>query len=165
MQNRYYILAGIVTLMVVICSSGCISNEQKGPGGTVTVTPQTGKIVEGNGTIWYIALSGGFYGILGDDGNEYAPVSLAEEYRADGQRVAFRAVTTGKTSSSPDWGIPVEISSIRKLPEGIVNMSDEDFYRKFKDIPPSYITIAGGGENPAMIGTREIPPPLTSPSR
>ena len=164
MQRGYCILAGIV-MVLVICTSGCISDQQKGPVGTITVTPTTGKIVEGNGTVWYIAVSGGFYGILGDDGNEYAPVRLADEYRADGQRIAFRAVTTGKTSATPDWGTPVEITSIRKLPEGIVNVSDDDFYRKFKDIPPSYITIAGGGERPAMTGTPQVSPPLTRPAQ
>jgi hypothetical protein len=159
MKKGSALLIGIVILLM-ICTSGCISNEKGTSGGTVTVTPVQGKTVEGNGTIWYISLSGGFYGILGDDGNDYYPVNPPDEYKVDGQRIAFKAVVKDKTQSTPEWGIPVEILSIRKLPEGIVNVSNEEFYRKFKDIPPPGINISGGGNTPVLTDTNQIPPPL-----
>jgi hypothetical protein len=164
MKKGNALLTGIV-IFLIICTSGCISNEKGTSGGTVTATPVQGKTVEGNGTIWYIALSGGFYGILGDDKNDYTPVNLSDEYKVDGQRIAFKAVIKDKTPSTPEWGIPVEIVSIRKLPEGIMNVSDEEFYRNLKDIPPPHINISGGGNMPALTDTNQIPPPLNRPDK
>jgi hypothetical protein len=162
MKKEIVLLTGIV-IFLLMWTSGCISSEKGTPGGTVTtatVTPLQGKTVEGNGTIWYISLSNGFYGILGDDGNEYNPVNFPDEYKVEGQRISFRAVVTEKPQTAPSWGIPVQIQSITKSSGGIVNMSDEEFYRKFKDIPPPHITISGGENMPSLTDTEQIYPPL-----
>ncbi|HAK59117.1 MAG TPA: hypothetical protein DCO77_01870, partial [Nitrospiraceae bacterium] len=46
--------------------------------------------ISGTGTIRYISLEGGFYGIAGDDGKKYLPLHLTQEFKADGLRVTFR---------------------------------------------------------------------------
>ena len=43
------------------------------------------------GTVRYIPLEGGFYGIIADDGKKYLPLNLPEKYKHDGLRVCFRA--------------------------------------------------------------------------
>ena len=43
------------------------------------------------GTVEYIALSGGFHGIVTDDGEQYLPLNLDAEFHVSGLRVAFTA--------------------------------------------------------------------------
>ncbi|MCS7242333.1 MAG: hypothetical protein NZ706_06645, partial [Candidatus Caldatribacterium sp.] len=52
--------------------------------------PLCGRI-QVTGTVVYVPLEGGFFGILGDNGVQYEPVNLPEEFRVDGLRVVFVA--------------------------------------------------------------------------
>ncbi|MEK6756891.1 MAG: hypothetical protein AABZ02_12130 [Bacteroidota bacterium] len=67
------------------------------------------------GTVIYVSLEGGFYGIKGDDGKNYDPVNLPEEFRKDGLRVRFEAKELKDRASFHMWGILIEIVSIQKL--------------------------------------------------
>nr|MCR5854103.1 alpha-glucosidase C-terminal domain-containing protein [Thermodesulfobacteriota bacterium] len=73
------------------------------------------------GTIKYIWLEGGFYGIITDKGGKYLPVNLPEEFKKDGLRVWFKA-RPKKIVTIYQWGEPVEILEI-KLIEKIQNLS------------------------------------------
>jgi len=74
------------------------------------------SIVSGMGTVQYINLEGGFYGIVNDDlGTRYVPDSLARPFRIDGLRVSYRALVQRDAISIRMWGTPVEILSIEKL--------------------------------------------------
>ncbi|HOI13060.1 MAG TPA: DUF333 domain-containing protein [Methanoculleus sp.] len=66
----------------------------------------------GNGTVTYVDLEGGFYGIVADDGERYLPVDLPAEYRQDGLRVAFVVDIMEDTATIQQWGTPVEIIEI-----------------------------------------------------
>jgi uncharacterized protein YidB (DUF937 family) len=61
-------------------------------------------ILSGTGTINYINLEGGFYGLVADDGQKYLPKDLAQDLKVNGLRVSLYM-----------WGTPVEVLSIEKL--------------------------------------------------
>jgi hypothetical protein len=68
------------------------------------------------GTVSFIPLEGGFFGIISDDGRRYDPVNLPEEYRRDGLRVKVEALVLRGVIGFHMWGQKVEISNINALP-------------------------------------------------
>ncbi|MDD3069644.1 putative hemolysin [Methanoculleus horonobensis] len=68
--------------------------------------------ISGNGTITFVDLEGGFYGIVADDGERYLPADLPTECRQDGLRVAFAVEPASETATIQQWGTPVEIVEI-----------------------------------------------------
>ena len=56
------------------------------------------------GTIVFLSFEGGFYGIRGDDGKNYDPISLPDEFRKDGLRVRFEAKELPDRASFHMWG-------------------------------------------------------------
>ncbi len=72
----------------------------------------TADRISGNGTVTYVDLEGGFYGIVADDGERYLPADLPAEYRQDGLRVRFVVDVMKDTATIQMWGTPVEIVDI-----------------------------------------------------
>ena len=68
------------------------------------------------GTVRYIGLEGGFFGIIGDDGVHYDPHNLPREFAVDGLRVMFHAVEEKHVGCIHMWGRIVRIIWIEKLP-------------------------------------------------
>ena len=69
------------------------------------------------GTIKYVAIEGGFFGIYGDNGKRYRPVNLSREYRKDGLHVAFQ-IKKIRAASGPNifmWGESVRIVEIWQI--------------------------------------------------
>ena len=64
------------------------------------------------GQIKHITIEGGFYGIVGDDGQKYDPVNLATEFKKDGLRVRFAVKEKKGAMGFHMWGKIVEIVSI-----------------------------------------------------
>lgn len=75
---------------------------------------ETEDIVAGTGTITYIDLEGGFYGIIGDDGGQYLPLNLAEEHKVDGLKVSFTGTMERDIVTIQQWGQPITIIAIEK---------------------------------------------------
>jgi len=73
-----------------------------------------GDIIEGIGTIIYIELEGGFYGIINND-NHYVPINLPPEFEMDGLRVKFKAKIRKDLVSIHMWGILIELTYINKI--------------------------------------------------
>jgi len=67
------------------------------------------------GTVQFIELEGGFYGIISDDGNKFDPINLDSEFRVDGLRVEFEYKKANGQDSFHMWGTIIEIISIRKI--------------------------------------------------
>ena len=83
---------------------------------TVPRKPSKHGVVSGTGTVEYISLEGGFYGIVGDDGDCYDPLaSLPQEFAVDGLRVSFSVRICEDCISFHMWGYIVEIISIARL--------------------------------------------------
>ncbi|MBS1272172.1 MAG: hypothetical protein MAGBODY4_01311 [Candidatus Marinimicrobia bacterium] len=77
----------------------------------------TEEIISDRGTIRYIDLEGGFYGIIADNGERYDPLNLPEEFKQDSLRVKFTAVEAKEQASFHMWGTIVEITRIEKVKE------------------------------------------------
>jgi hypothetical protein len=76
---------------------------------------QDERVISRTGTVTFVALEFGFWGIIGDDGKHYDPVNLDEEFQVDGLRVQFKARISENQVSSHMWGTIVEIIEIHKL--------------------------------------------------
>jgi hypothetical protein len=61
-----------------------------------------------------LSFEGGFYGIVGDDGKNYDPLNMPQEFRVDGLRVRFTANMTDNISIHM-WGHIVRLVSIERL--------------------------------------------------
>ncbi len=78
-------------------------------------TNDNGDTFVSTGTVVFLALEGGFYGIKGDDGNKYDPINLSAEFQKDGLRVRFEAKELTDRASFHMWGKIIEIKHIEKL--------------------------------------------------
>jgi hypothetical protein len=74
-----------------------------------------GEAISGTGTVKYIDLEGGFYGIVGDDNKQYEPMNLEQTYQKDGLRVRFQAKIRQEMASIYMWGTIIEITRIEIL--------------------------------------------------
>ena len=96
------IIAVIAALMASVLLSLACSTDF---GDNVVVT----------GTVAYVQLEGGFYGIKGDDGKSYDPVNLPAGFCKDGLRVRFEAKELKDQMSFHMWGTIVQIVHIQTL--------------------------------------------------
>ncbi|RKZ23619.1 hypothetical protein DRQ23_02740, partial [bacterium] len=108
MKNRIFTR----TIVILVLASGLIGEKyfQKGK-----------EIFFATGTIKYISIEGGFYGIITEKGKNYLPVNLSEEFKKDGLSVLFKAKPQ-RVATIQMWGEPVEILEI-KLIEKKQNLS------------------------------------------
>jgi len=73
------------------------------------------NIIEDIGTVKYIPIEGGFYGIISDSGERYLPLNLPDEFKKDNIKVKFKAIVKKKVITFQMWGKPVEILEINKI--------------------------------------------------
>jgi len=76
-----------------------------------------GEEISATGTIEFIELEGGFFGIVTTEGDHYLPLNLPEEFRVDGLGVTFTARTAPDVNTIYMWGIPVSIKTMAKTSE------------------------------------------------
>lgn len=72
-------------------------------------------ISDKTGTIQYIDLEGGFYGIVDDHENKYDPVNLPAEFKENGLRVKFSGKILTDTASTHIWGKTIELTDIELI--------------------------------------------------
>lgn len=65
------------------------------------------------GTVHYISIEGGFWGIIGDNGKCYEPMYLPSELRRNGFKTEFIIIILKDRVSIRMWGTPVEILDYR----------------------------------------------------
>jgi len=78
-------------------------------------TTENEDAVKVTGTVVFLSFEGGFYGIKGDDGRNYEPTNLPQEFQKDGTRVRFEAKELPGRASVHMWGTIVELVLIQKL--------------------------------------------------
>jgi len=84
---------------------------------TMTITNGTSlvkldRFIQGTGTIHYIDLEGGFYGIITDKQEQYDPINLPEVFKQDNLRVEFKARLATNQNSIHMWGKLIYILEI-----------------------------------------------------
>ncbi len=115
---RYHPVFWCLIILVLSLMMGPNSGGAMEGSGTMIPTEgdkKSGGEVSGTGTIRYISLEGGFYGIISDDGKKYLPVHLDQEFKTDGLRVAFRLRIRTDVMTIYMWGTPVEVISLKKV--------------------------------------------------
>ena len=94
-------LAMLLVVVAITLMSGCFDGGE--------------EVISGTGTIEYIELEGGFYGIVGDDGENYNPIDLMQQYQQHDLEIYFEARILKDVDSIYMWGIAIEITRIEKL--------------------------------------------------
>jgi hypothetical protein len=81
----------------------------------LSANPGRPRIIKGIGTVRYIDLEGGFYGIFGRDGSHCDPVNLPAEFAIDGLCVQFRGRILKDAVSYHMWGKIVQLIDIEGI--------------------------------------------------
>lgn len=71
-----------------------------------------GNLIEQTGTVRFIEVEGGFYGIAADDGKQYDPLNLPPAFQKKDLRVRFMARELRNQVSVRQWGTIIEIVTI-----------------------------------------------------
>lgn len=71
--------------------------------------------IEFDGKVVHVALEGGFWGIVDEQGRRYDPAGLPTEFQRDGLRIKVRARRVTDRLSSRMWGTAIELVDIRAL--------------------------------------------------
>ncbi|WBM76051.1 hypothetical protein [Saprospira grandis] len=66
-------------------------------------------------TVIHVPLSGGFWGLKDDQGQEYLPTNLEEKYAKAGLRLEIMAKEAEDYFSVQMWGTPIEILELKVL--------------------------------------------------
>jgi hypothetical protein len=70
------------------------------------------------GTIKYMAVEGGMYGIITHKGERLLPMNLAKEYRQDGAVIKFSGHYVKDIVTIQQWGKPFTITAIKLISKG-----------------------------------------------
>ena len=110
-------------LGLFLALGGCASNERPAiapeegspASSDTTATPVTDDgTIKGTGTIRYVDLEGGFYGLVAEDGAKYDPTPLPDSLQVDGLSVRFR-VKEKDVMTTRMWGTPVEVVEVERI--------------------------------------------------
>lgn len=112
------VLTLVALLSGAVLIAGCTGTDDgkelnETPGGTVNET--MAATITGTGTITYIDLEGGFYGIVAEDGGHYLPIDLDEAFRQDGLEVRFTLEPAKDVATIQQWGMAVRVVSMEKI--------------------------------------------------
>lgn len=79
--------------------------------------PDPEDVVSATGTVRYVDLEGGFYGIVSRDDQRYLPQNLPDSLRHDGRHVRFRGTLQRDVVTIQQWGTPIELIDIAPVGE------------------------------------------------
>lgn len=94
MKSKLYLIAFLFLFFV-----GCEDDQQ---------------IVSDEGTIRYLSLEGGFYGIITNNNDYYLPENLDSTFQKDSLRIMFEGFVTDKPTFI-QWGRTIFITKIKRL--------------------------------------------------
>ncbi len=112
------IMPPIVQTSLINLISGVISspiNWTVAPISEPIVVPLPPIIWSGTGQITYVDLDGGFYGIVANDGKQYDPTNLPQNFKNDGLHVNLKMKVFNDQVSIHMWGAMVEILEINAV--------------------------------------------------
>ena len=111
----------LISLFVVSSLAGCNSTEA-----TSTAETPTPQIIEKKqmervlmqGTVRFMNLEGGFYGIITKDGRRLLPMNLKKELRQDGAIIEFSGDVVKDVMTIQQWGTPFKIENVELVKAG-----------------------------------------------
>lgn len=109
-RNIFYVVF-CLSIFFLLSHNACQSPLSEDLGEVTEI----GDFIEGTGTIKYIGLEGGFYGIVANNDKHYDPIDLTSEFMKDGLRVRFKAKIRTDLGSYHMWGKIVELIYIYKI--------------------------------------------------
>jgi hypothetical protein len=71
--------------------------------------------IRATGTVRYLDLEGGFWGIVADDGRKFDPMGLDARFQKEGLRVRFEATAETDMMSTRMWGTMVRLTKIEPI--------------------------------------------------
>ena len=97
-----------ITSSLLIVASGCALAPR--------INAQSQTLANAKGSITLVNADAGWYGIVpdADRGTRYAPDKLPDEFKRDGLRVIFSGRAKDPDPNVRSWGIPLELTSIRR---------------------------------------------------
>ena len=104
MSSKLWVIIIMIGVVFVLIGAFALSSQ---------FTTNDG-LIHSKGTVKYLSFEGGFYGIVGDDGKNYDPINMPQEFKVDGLRVQFVANITNYLSFHM-WGYVVKLVSIERL--------------------------------------------------
>lgn len=106
MKNSLSVITlNVLFLFVMTILTGC-APTYKEPDGTS---------FRFQGTVKYIDIEGGFYGIVSENGDRYNPLDMPPSFKVDGLRVQVTARKSDDVATIMMWGTPVHIVDIERL--------------------------------------------------
>jgi len=97
-----------LVLLAVLALAACAGGDEAAGG----IPDDAPELQSFDGTIAYVELEGGFYGIVTAQGHELLPTNLPEEYREDGLAVRVTGGFPQGVASVQMWGRPFYIVEI-----------------------------------------------------
>jgi hypothetical protein len=98
MKNYNFVFL-ILLLIVVIFGATCNQGDDN---------------VSDTGTIIYVDLEGGFYGIIADGGDRYLPDNLSQDFQEDNLRISFEGIITDQPNIAM-WGRTISLTKIERI--------------------------------------------------
>jgi len=102
----FFLTAALVALTACAAAMGQAQNNVAGVAGAERLVI--------HGEVVLLAIEGGFWGIVGDDGRRYDPAGLPREFQQPGLKVRVEAKAIVGRISFRQWGTPIEIVRIEK---------------------------------------------------
>ena len=78
------------------------------------------------GTVTYIGLEGGFYGVITKSGKKLLPMNLDKMYFQDGAVIQFNGEAAEGMMTIQQWGTPFNFSDVKLIKKGKKHSSDID---------------------------------------
>lgn len=111
------VVARALGIILLVASGACQDTRQDH--GDIARADRSGEQAtaarEVTGTIRFVDLEGGFYGIETDEGARLDPVNLPAEFRKDGLRIRAHVERVRDQVSFRMWGSLVRITAIERL--------------------------------------------------
>lgn len=118
MKQKSFSKIWIIVIVIILIGGGILAWQYW----EMPEEKEEGKgIISGRGTIRYLELEGGFYGIIADTGEHYDPINLEKEFQIDGARIYFEIEEQKDMVSFHMWGDIVKIIKIKKLEDETAN--------------------------------------------
>jgi hypothetical protein len=104
-------------------SQGTEGKTRDGEDARVLLVPDTGEPVYSPGTVEmicfvrYVGVEGGFWGLVGENGQNYDPLNLPDKLKYGGLRVRFWLRIRNDIATAHMWGAPVQVVAY-SMPKG-----------------------------------------------